>query len=122
MVAALGGPRDLLGRPALPQAPCVRAVTAAQDGHVTRIDGRAIGLAVIALGGGRTRTDQGIDVRVGFSGMAGLGERVDRSRPLCLVHAGSEAAAEAAAAQVRAAMTVAAMPPPLAPPVRERIG
>jgi thymidine phosphorylase len=122
MVAALGGPGDILSRPALPQAPCIRAVAPSRPGYVARIDGRAIGLAVIELGGGRTRADQGIDVRVGLSEVAGLGEAVDTERPLCLVHAAEEAAAAQAAARIRAAMTLADAPPPATSPVRERIG
>ena len=40
---------------------------------VTAIDNRAIGLAVVALGGGRTRADQKIDPAVGFSDLAPIG-------------------------------------------------
>jgi thymidine phosphorylase len=65
MVACLGGPRDLLERPGayLAQAPVVRDVPAPRGGFVSAIDTRAIGLAVVALGGGRTAPDQAIDRR-----------------------------------------------------------
>ncbi|MBN9510569.1 MAG: thymidine phosphorylase [Alphaproteobacteria bacterium] len=121
MVAALGGPADIFADPALPSAPCVAPVHAGREGFVAAIDGRAIGLAVIALGGGRTRADQAIDPRVGFAEIAGLGARVDAARPLCLVHAQGADAAAKAAASVRAAVRIADVPPPPAPPVRERI-
>ncbi len=122
MVAALGGPADVLARPMLPAAPCVVPAWPAQPGVVAAIDGRALGLAVIALGGGRARDDQPIDPRVGLDAMAGVGEPVDAARPLCLIHAADPAAAATAAARVRAAVTVAEGSPAPPPPVREWLG
>jgi thymidine phosphorylase len=105
MVHALGGPSDLLDDPGrhLPRAKVVRAVAAAEEGRVASIDTRAVGLAVVALGGGRKRPHDGIDHSVGFTEFAALGDVVGRERPLAIVHASSEEAAEAAAAALRAA-------------------
>jgi thymidine phosphorylase len=122
MVAALGGPADALAHPALPPAPCVVPAYPTQPGVVAAIDGRALGLAVIALGGGRTRADQPIDPRVGLAAVAGIGERVDAARPLCLIHATDPAAAAGAVERVRAAVTIDEAAPAPAPPVRERLG
>jgi thymidine phosphorylase len=122
MVAALGGPGDLLERPALPEAPCIRAVPPRREGFLAALDGRAVGLAVVGLGGGRTRADQTIDTRVGLSHVAALGAWVDEKRPICLVHAADEAAARHAAERVRAAVQVADTAPPRRLPVRERVG
>jgi thymidine phosphorylase len=123
MVAALGGPADILSRPGiLASAPVVAAVHAARSGIVETMNARAVGLAVVELGGGRTRGDQTIDGRVGFSAFAGLGEAVDAARPICLVHATDDAAAARAADAVRAAVTVGDAAPMLAPVVRERLG
>jgi len=122
MVAGLGGPRDIFAdRTALPRAPVVRPVAHARAGVVTAMDTRAIGLAVIGLGGGRTRADQSIDPRVGFSEFAGIGEAVDMSRPMCLVHAADRESADRAAEAVRAAVTVGDAVPAVANVVRERI-
>ncbi len=121
MVAALGGPADVFGRNVLPDAPVVLPVHPVQPGIVAAVNGRAIGLAVIGLGGGRTRGDQEIDPRVGFSAFAGLGEAVDGQRPLCLVHAADEAAAARAAEAVRAAVTVGETAPIVPGPVLERV-
>ena len=100
MVTALGGPADLMEHPArhLPPAPVVREVRAA--GTVTRVATRAIGLAVIGLGGGRTRPEDGIDGRVGFSQLARPG---DAGGLLGMVHAANAAAADRAEAALRAA-------------------
>ena len=56
MVADLGGPLDFLGDPDrhLAKAPVVVPCLAGQEGYVAGYDTRAIGLSVVALGGGRT--------------------------------------------------------------------
>jgi hypothetical protein len=57
MVRALGGPKDLLTKPSttMEKAPVVVEVTPARTGVVTKVDTRSVGLAVVSLGGGRTR-------------------------------------------------------------------
>ena len=103
MIAAQGGPADLLENPDrhLPPAPVIRPVPA--QGRVAAIDTEALGHAVVALGGGRLRAGDRIDPRVGLSDLLRIGEEAGDGRPLALVHAASEAAAEAAVATVQAA-------------------
>jgi thymidine phosphorylase len=124
MVAALGGPKDLLEKPDrhLARAPIVEAVHPASPGGVQAIATRAIGLAVVTLGGGRTRPQDAIDHAVGFTDLAGLGERVDGTRPLGVVHARTEAQAEAASESLRQAYTVSNEVPAEIPLILERIG
>jgi thymidine phosphorylase len=124
MVAALGGPKNLLedaGRH-LAGAPVVRAVHPTLSGIVQAIATREVGLAVVALGGGRTRPQDAIDHAVGFTDLAAVGERVDTARPLGLVHARTEAQAEGAAEALRRAYAVAERAPAETPVVVERIG
>jgi thymidine phosphorylase len=123
MVAALGGPADLLERPDtyLPLPEVTVPVAPARAGFVAAEDARAVGLAIVGMGGGRVRADQQIDHAVGFTRVAPVGAAVGPDRPLCLVHARSAAQAEAAAAEVRAAITIADEPPAPAPVVLERI-
>ncbi len=123
MVAALGGPADVLERPdtCLPLPEVTMPVVPARSGFVVAEDARAIGLAIVGMGGGRTRADRAIDHAVGFTRVAPIGAAVGPDRPLCLVHARSAAQAETAAAAVRAAITIANEPPVLAPVVLERI-
>jgi thymidine phosphorylase len=108
MVVALGGPSDLLDHPArhLAVAPVVKPVHPTANGHVAAIDTRAIGVAVVALGGGRTRATDPIDPSVGYTDLAGLGDAVDGERPLGVVHARTESDAEAAAAALRSAYRI----------------
>ncbi|WP_439493477.1 thymidine phosphorylase [Bosea sp. (in: a-proteobacteria)] len=93
MIAALGGPADLLEKPErhLARAPIVRPVFPAAAATVQAIDTRGVGLAVVALGGGRTRPQDAIDHAVGIVDLAGLGEAVGPDRPLGIVHARDEA-------------------------------
>ncbi len=123
MVAALGGPADLLERrdAHLAKAPLVVAAYPAAPGTVAAMDVRAIGLALVALGGGRTRADQAIDPAVGFTAVAGLGDEVGPDRPLALVHVRDQAAADAAIAALRAAVTLSDEAPVTAAVIRQRL-
>jgi thymidine phosphorylase len=108
MVTALGGPADLIERADhhLAAAPVQCPVAPARSGVVAAIDARALGLALVELGGGRRRADDVIDLAVGLADVRGVGDAVSKERPLAVVHARTEAAAEIAAAAVRRAMVV----------------
>ena len=123
MVAALGGPSELVDRPDvhLAKAPVVKPVAALQGGMIAEIDTRVLGLAVITLGGGRRNPADAIDHAVGLASLARRGARVEKGAPLALVHAHDESAAQAAAAMVASAYRFGAAPPAAAP-VRARIG
>ena len=110
MVAALGGPADLLERPDayLEQAPIIVPVPALQAGFATATDCRSLGLTVVSLGGGRRRPEDAIDFAVGLSGMAELGAQIEVGQPLAMVHARTEAAAQQAICEVQAAYQVGA--------------
>ena len=90
----------------LPKAPIVGEVTAPADGYVSAIDGEALGLAVVNLGGGRQVETDRIDPAVGLSDVAGLGTKVSRGDPLCVLHAADEDTAIAVAADVRKAFQI----------------
>ncbi|HYM57827.1 MAG TPA: thymidine phosphorylase [Solirubrobacteraceae bacterium] len=110
MVAALGGPADLLDGPErhLPRAPVTREVRGGPGG-VTGVRVRELGLVVMELGGGRRRADDDVDPAVGLTAVAGLGEPAER---LAVVHARDEASAERAAERVRAAFEAGDEPAP----------
>ena len=123
MVATLGGPRDFLAnaRRLLPQAPIVVDAPAPRAGFVKRIDTRALGLAVVELGGGRRNAADSIDPAVGLDALAGLGAEVGPGRPLARIHARDSDAAAAAAARIVAAYEIADVAPPREPAVKERL-
>jgi thymidine phosphorylase len=124
MVAAQGGPGDFVERwpDRLPSAPVVREVAAEEAGYVTAIDGFALGMAVVDLGGGRRVQTDRVNPSVGLSEIAAIGEEVSADLPLALIHAPSEAAADAVEAAVRAAFAVGPDEPDEPPLILKRIG
>ena len=92
MVALLGGPKDFVEnwQDYLPKAPIVTPVPAADDGFITSVATRDIGLAVVELGGGRRRAEDKVDHAVGITEMLSMGSEVRRGEPLALVHARRE--------------------------------
>ena len=121
MVAGLGGPADVLAAAHLPVAPVSRDVPAARDGVLAAMDTRALGLVVVALGGGRRRAGDGVDPRVGLSQVQALGSRLRAGDALLRVHAADAAQAEAAVQAVLAAITVADQAPVIGPVVIETL-
>jgi thymidine phosphorylase len=119
MVAELGGPSDLLEAPDghLPTAAVRVEVFPTSPGIVERVDVRDVGLAVVALGGGRVRESDPVDHSVGLTEVAAAGERVGpRERPLAVVHAADSDAAERCAGAVRDAYVVGEAAKEEAPP------
>ncbi|MBF8293214.1 MAG: deoA [Steroidobacteraceae bacterium] len=112
MVASLGGPADFVERPDryLATASVIVEVPAPGDGFVTAIDTRALGLAVVALGGGRTAPGQAVDPAVGLDQLASLAR----------VHAASADAAHQAVLAVTRAYVIGESPS-RRPPLFERI-
>lgn len=108
MVAALGGPPDMADdwHTHLPKASVVAPVPALVSGHVAAINGEALGLAVVALGGGRRVETDKINPAVGLSDMIALGTQVDVGATLCNVHAATDADAAVAVQTVQAAIMV----------------
>jgi thymidine phosphorylase len=123
MVSALGGPGDFLEHSAryLSPAPVIKPCAAERSGHVVGMNAREVGIAVVALGGGRAHADDAIDPSVGLSEVIDVGAPVRAGSPLCLVHAASDAAAESAIDMVRRAIRIGDAAPPARPVVLERI-
>jgi thymidine phosphorylase len=124
MVAALGGPTGFVDdcRRHLPAAPVVRPAPAPAGGYVTDVDTRAIGVAVVSLGGGRTRPGDAIDHAVGLTALATVSTSLEPGDPLALVHARDDAAAHAAIAAVQAAYAIGEKRPPRRKPVLRHVG
>jgi thymidine phosphorylase len=123
MVSALGGPGDFLEHSAryLGHAAVVKPCTAERSGHVAGMDARQVGIAVVELGGGRRHADDAIDTSVGLSDFVDVGRHIHRSEPLCLVHAASEADADAAIALIRRAVRIEEEAPSGTPAILERV-
>ena len=109
MVSALGGPSDFMESSGvhLPRATVRMPVFATRDGFISEINTRALGLAVVSLGGGRRRASDAIDFAVGLSDFVALGAAVKAGDTLAVVHARSEDAALAAVIDVQSTFTIA---------------
>jgi thymidine phosphorylase len=124
MVHALGGPVDFCERPDvyLQRAPVQLRVPAPRDGYLVACETRALGLAVVQLGGGRKRAADPIDHRVGFSALLPLGSPVSEGEPIAMVHARTEEDARRIAQDVARFYTIADAPVAAAPVILKRIG
>ena len=123
MVAALGGPRDLLnaGQRRLPTAPCVRPVLAAHTGVVNTLDTRRLGEIVIQLGGGRLQINDRVDPAVGLSSLPRVGQTFHAGDVLCQVHARDDAAATDAITAVQLAIVMSETDVSVSGPVYRKV-
>jgi thymidine phosphorylase len=115
MCAALGGPKNFVESSTrhLPVAEVQRTVVA--EGILCAVDVRAVGNAVIELGGGRRVLGQALDFSVGFSDVAPIGTRLDKSVLLATIHAASREAAKQAETRLLGACTIGEEMPPARP-------
>jgi len=87
-IDAQGGDQRVVDRPELlPKASIVEPLLATQNGYVAAIDAQALGLAAVALGGGRAKKGDPIDPAVGIVLKAKVGDRVQAGSPLLVIHA-----------------------------------
>ena len=123
MVKMMGGPSDFVERwkDRLPAAPALLDVFAEASGTVAAIDGRVLGNAVVALGGGRRREGDRIDPSVGISDVVALGEEVAEGDLLLRIHASSVEEAKREEEAVRGAISVAPSAPPPPDLIRGRL-
>ena len=123
MVTALGGPADFVENydNYLEKAPIIRPIYAENSGIVTSMDTREIGMAVVAMGGGRRKPSDTIDYAVGFTDFTALGERTDTDKPLAVAHVRTEAQFEEAQKALRSAIKLGSEKPKEEPMVFRKI-
>jgi len=108
MIAALGGPNNLFEQPwqYMPKAKITQDIIASQAGIITSMQTRDIGMAVVALGGGRLANEQKIDHSVGFSDILPIGSAVQAGDVLAKVHAANNEQAAQAAKQYQHSLCI----------------
>jgi pyrimidine-nucleoside phosphorylase len=73
-------------RSRLPSAPRILDLRAPRDGHVLAIDAQSVGIASMMLGGGRERSADPIDPRVGIEVLVEIGDEVKKGDLLGRLH------------------------------------
>ncbi|WP_169543086.1 thymidine phosphorylase [Sneathiella aquimaris] len=123
MVAALGGPTDLMTNPDkhLPLAPIRRDVIAPKRGFIKTLDTREMGVSVMDLGGGRHAASDPIDYGVGLVNIKGIGAKVGPRNPVATIIARTEDQADRAENRILAALTIAGEAPTKTPIVLKRV-
>ncbi|MDO6458209.1 thymidine phosphorylase [Celeribacter halophilus] len=123
MISELGGPADFVDhwRDRLPSAPVVRDVMAGQSGYVCGMDGHALGMAVVHLGGGRLKGGEKIDPAVGLSNCCMIGEYLDADSLVATIHAKTAEDADKAEAAIRAAIRLGETAPDEPPLIYEKV-
>lgn len=114
MVTLLGGPSDFVVayKSYLPDAPITMDVEAPADGFVSSMDTREIGLAVVALGGGRTKPQDKIDHAVGITHIVDVGDKISKGDRIAQVLARTQDQADNAAARITGALDIGEKPEP----------
>ena len=122
MVSAQGGDVAVIEHPErLPQAPIRRDVLAGASGVITRVEPRALGRAIIELGGGRRVATDRVLPDVGLEVSARPGQRVTRGDQLAIVHARTSGAADDAVVAVGNAIAIGDAPADIPPLISWRV-
>ena len=123
MIAALGGPKDLISNHGayIKAAPLVRDVPVLHSGYIAACDTRSIGVAVLDLGGGRRKTEDRIDHRVGFDMLAPIGTKLQKGDLIGRVHGVDESTVRQAIAALNAAYTISDSAPKQRSEIIERL-
>jgi pyrimidine-nucleoside phosphorylase len=122
MIEAQGGNPAVVDDPALlPQAAEVELFAAPRRGFISRVEPRAVGRGVTALGGGRTTMEDKLDLSVGFMITARPGDWVEQGEPLATIFARDRAGVESGRASLRSAICIADEADPPLPLVSHRV-
>ena len=107
IIEAQGGNPGVVEDPAvLPQAEACELYAAPRRGFIARIEPRAIGRGLTALGGGRTKVDDIVDPSVGFVITARVGDWVEAGEPLATIFARDTSGVEVGRSALRGAITI----------------
>ena len=88
MISELGGPTDIMENPEkhLKPMPLICPIESKSSGYISGVDAREIGVSMIYLKAGRTKSSDPIVHGVGLSEIVGKGEWVSKGEPLALAH------------------------------------
>jgi len=116
-----GDPRVTESDQHLPRAARRHVVTAPRAGWVAQLDAEAVGMAIVVLGGGRLRKEDGIDPAVGVRLHRKIGDRVEAGEPLAEIQYNDAARFDDARRRVETAYIIAEAPVEAPALIRERL-
>ena len=108
MVHGLGGPVDFIEKydSYLPKAKIIKPVYLENEGYISAMNTRDVGVSVVQLGGGRKVPADSIDYAVGITGICALGDQISPDRPVAMLHANDESSWNQADAMLRSAIQI----------------
>ena len=122
IIEAQGGNPGVVDDPAaLPQARQCELFAAPRRGIVARVEPKAVGRGIVALGGGRGKMEDAVDPTVGFVISARPGDWVEAGEPLATIFAHDQNGVEVGRQALRAAILVADEAEPPLPLVSHRV-
>lgn len=116
-----GDPRVVSHRELLPVAPRTTVVAAERDGFLQGMHAEKVGLAVVALGGGRARAEDDVDPGVGVMVRRKPGDAVRRGEPIFEITYREVGRLEVAKRHLEQSLQIGDSAPALPPLVLERI-
>ncbi|GHE82377.1 thymidine phosphorylase [Thalassotalea profundi] len=123
MIYTLGGPIDLLDNPwgAMQKANHIVEILAPEHGYISAMQTRDIGMAIVAMKGGRLANGQPIDHSVGFDRILPVGTLLNRGDIVARVHASSESEAKLASKTYLDSLTISESEPEPTPVIYQTI-
>ncbi|MGB4338561.1 MAG: pyrimidine-nucleoside phosphorylase [Bacillota bacterium] len=111
MIEAQGGDAACTQDPwALPVAPLRATITAPEDGYLSRADALTLGRAAMAMGAGRVRKEDSIDLSCGIVLAKSIGDRVHAGDTLATLYASSQRLLDEGCRMARHAFAVSLEP------------
>ncbi|MCP4500413.1 MAG: thymidine phosphorylase [Deltaproteobacteria bacterium] len=86
IIAQGGEPKVLDDRSLLPGTSGRAVYEASESGVVKAVDTESLGIASVLLGGGRARSEDKVDPRVGLEVLVRIGDRIEKGQPLVTLH------------------------------------
>ncbi|WP_310569774.1 thymidine phosphorylase [Gemmatimonas sp.] len=122
IIAAQGGDPRVIDDPSiLPQAAECELFLAPRDGVIAQVEPKAIGRGITALGGQRTKVEDGVDHSVGFVITARPGDIVRAGEPLATIFAKDRAGVDAGLAALRRSISIGEEAEPPLPLISHRV-
>lgn len=111
MIEAQGGDAECTRNPwVLPVAGCTAQIIASEAGYVQHVDALTLGRAAMAMGAGRSRKEDDVDLACGIMVAKSVGDMVSPGEPLARLYASSEGLLREGTAIAGAAFAIGAEP------------